>query len=76
MWGSLNTHLLAEALDERRLLIVAATCQAFPAASMAEIESLDEISTDCGMSERLWDVKAWYSPSRLSDSCGCMAEYV
>lgn len=47
--GSLDTHLLAEALDEGRLLIVAATCQAFPAACMAEIESLDEVSTDCGM---------------------------
>jgi hypothetical protein len=47
--GSLDTHLLAEALVEDRLLIVAATCQAFPAACMAKIESLDEISTDCGM---------------------------
>jgi len=48
------TTLLAEALDERRLLIVAATCQAFPVACMAEVESLDEIPTDVAFVGKLW----------------------
>lgn len=44
-----DTHLLAETTDEGRLLFVTATSEALPVACVAQIERLDEFSTDCGM---------------------------